>query len=376
VPAALARRGHDPTYGARPLKRAIERELLAPLAERINRHAADAALDVDVTLDPDDRPRVAVRARHDDRGRQVFATSEGEAALFAQSCQDLRRRAQRLHRSTVTLEVFNEITRDRQAREFRARRGKPPAFEYSARQAELTRVADAIETLGRESEAIEDAAMLRLYGQPDVEPDSWRARFEEAERAWSETLVALHRLQYPNPDQATLVLSAERPGFLFMLAAAYREVATRGGGRVVVWQFVDEVDGRPPRTRRVDRPGEFLASPRGGVVGLWLEFRWDDAHARLAPEPGLHLFHDHGRVDSCLVESTDLGVTDYPMPEGIGRPGSIDGTPRRVYRRDQRRVDEVDLDRRFDWTSHDLADALAPVIDFRLKRSIEGLLDR
>ena len=61
VPAALARRGHDPTYGARPLKRAIERELLAPLAERINRHAADAALDVDVTLDPDDRPRVAVR---------------------------------------------------------------------------------------------------------------------------------------------------------------------------------------------------------------------------------------------------------------------------------------------------------------------------
>ena len=61
VPAALARRGHDPRYGARPLKRAIERELLAPLAERINRHATDAALDVDVTLDADDRPRVAVR---------------------------------------------------------------------------------------------------------------------------------------------------------------------------------------------------------------------------------------------------------------------------------------------------------------------------
>ena len=61
VPAALARRGHDPTYGARPLKRAIERELLAPLAERINRHDTDAGLDVDVTLDPDDRPRVAVR---------------------------------------------------------------------------------------------------------------------------------------------------------------------------------------------------------------------------------------------------------------------------------------------------------------------------
>jgi hypothetical protein len=38
-------------------------------------------------------------------------------------------------------------------------------------------------------------------------------------------------------------------------------------------------------------------------------------------------------------------------------------------------VDEVDLDLRFDWTSPDLADALARVIEFRLKRSIEGLLD-
>ena len=33
------RRGFDPRYGARPLKRAIERELLAPLAEALNRYA-------------------------------------------------------------------------------------------------------------------------------------------------------------------------------------------------------------------------------------------------------------------------------------------------------------------------------------------------
>ena len=96
VTMALARRGHDPRYGARPLKRAIERELLAPMAERINRYANDAALDVNVTLDADDRPSVAVRARLDDGGRALFATSEGEAALFAGLCQDLRRRVQRL----------------------------------------------------------------------------------------------------------------------------------------------------------------------------------------------------------------------------------------------------------------------------------------
>jgi ATP-dependent Clp protease ATP-binding subunit ClpB len=31
----LARRGFDPDYGARPLKRVIQKELLSPLANRI-----------------------------------------------------------------------------------------------------------------------------------------------------------------------------------------------------------------------------------------------------------------------------------------------------------------------------------------------------
>src|SRR5205823_14558864 len=46
----LAKKGYDPRYGARPLKRAIERELLAPLADRMNGYAAETALEVDVGL--------------------------------------------------------------------------------------------------------------------------------------------------------------------------------------------------------------------------------------------------------------------------------------------------------------------------------------
>jgi ATP-dependent Clp protease ATP-binding subunit ClpA len=46
VPDWLARVGHDPRYGARPDKRALERRLLAPLAEQMNAYTAETALRV------------------------------------------------------------------------------------------------------------------------------------------------------------------------------------------------------------------------------------------------------------------------------------------------------------------------------------------
>jgi len=227
-------------------------------------------------------------------------------------------------RSAVTLEVFNEITRHRQAQQLRARKGSRPTFEYSARLAELTRVAGSIETLGREAEAIETRPCSTVR-PGDADPAAWapgarRPSGPGPRRSWRCTGSSIRtRIRTLSSSPSGPVSSSRWPQPI----ARWRREAAPGR----LWQFVDEADDRPPKARRVERPGEFLASPRGGVVGVRLEFRWDDAHARLAPEPGLHRFHDHGRVDSCLVESTDLAVTAYRTPEGIGRPGSIDGNP-------------------------------------------------
>src|SRR4029078_9190113 len=46
----LSQLGFDARYGARPLKRAIERELLAPLAHQMNRYSAELSLDVNIGL--------------------------------------------------------------------------------------------------------------------------------------------------------------------------------------------------------------------------------------------------------------------------------------------------------------------------------------
>src|SRR5207302_4718472 len=92
----LARKGYDPRYGARPLKRAVEREMLAPLAEKVNAYAAETPLRVAVTL-AGESLQIHVRARTDESGRQAGAHGFDAAAVeTVGGCVELRRDLQRM----------------------------------------------------------------------------------------------------------------------------------------------------------------------------------------------------------------------------------------------------------------------------------------
>ncbi len=58
----LAKSGYDIRYGARPLKRAVERELLAPLADAVNAYSPDLPLEADATAE-NGAIRITVRAQ-------------------------------------------------------------------------------------------------------------------------------------------------------------------------------------------------------------------------------------------------------------------------------------------------------------------------
>src|SRR5262249_788816 len=93
----LAGKGFDPKYGARPLKRAIERELLVPLAEGLNRYSADLALSIDVKME--DRICVAVQPKTDTSGKRVSSVvSEKGFVEVAEKCSELRRSSQKMGR--------------------------------------------------------------------------------------------------------------------------------------------------------------------------------------------------------------------------------------------------------------------------------------
>src|SRR5204863_4471120 len=100
----LAEREYDVRYGARPLKRAIERELLAPLAEELNRYNRETPVLAEVGMEGR-RIKVRVRARSDETptGRMK------ETNELAESVVQKRRLISRLLRCSATGKLEDEV---------------------------------------------------------------------------------------------------------------------------------------------------------------------------------------------------------------------------------------------------------------------------
>jgi ATP-dependent Clp protease ATP-binding subunit ClpA len=254
VAAHLARNGYDARYGARPLLRAVERELLAPLADGMNRYSAELALDVGVSL-AETALRVAVKPRTDAAGRPLAAASAAAPLVeAARQCVKLRRQVQQLERSPCVRELNNELFQLRkdqkrfekaqqrhaaklagassEARRQRLLANAPhmsPADQQRlARMARLGEMAGRLRDLATGSCGLEDEALQALYagfGADVFAPGDLTAVVEPLRQNWHDLLLTFYCRGFPHPDRLTLALFSEERDWLFELAAAYVGVA-------------------------------------------------------------------------------------------------------------------------------------------------------
>ncbi|HTU21138.1 MAG TPA: AAA family ATPase, partial [Gemmataceae bacterium] len=247
----VARAGFDARYGARPLLRALERELLAPLAWELNRYRADVALTAEVTREGGSL-QCSVRPRTDAAGRLLPAGS-GSAALAeaAREAVELRRSVQALERCRALRQLRNELYRlEREQERFEKTRlrhlartaqladapeevrrrleGKvrvqPRDQERMTALARLRETADRLRDLEAASAALEDRTLLVLHGvAPAAETEG--ESVASLRTMWEEILLTLYRRDFPEPDRVTLALFGEEAGWLVELAAAYEEAA-------------------------------------------------------------------------------------------------------------------------------------------------------
>jgi ATP-dependent Clp protease ATP-binding subunit ClpA len=275
VAAHLARRGFDARYGARPLLRAVERELLAPLADRMNRYSADLALDVGVTLAGAGLD-ISARPRTDPAGRPVgSATADLTLVQAVGKCLDLRRQVQALERSACARALHNELFQLERAQE-RLERAQQ---RYAERQAEL---ADALEevrkiklgdsprvtpadqqrlaTLARLRQVqgrlrdlvtrtctLEDESLLGLYaGEEQLTLAGLEGEVDRLEQGLDDLLLTFHCRELPSPDLLTLALFSEEPLWLTELAGAYAVLARERGTRVEMVAY--RLPGKPSAT--------------------------------------------------------------------------------------------------------------------------------
>jgi ATP-dependent Clp protease ATP-binding subunit ClpC len=371
----LAAIGFDDRYGARPLKRAMERELLAPLARQVNRHGGATPLLVDVGM-RDGAPYAAARPVQGAAARPdaPAETPLGAAALAAPT---QRRWHQLLARSTVLRELENTVTqlvlRERRL-QGRRKRGQALGKDLQEVLAELGRlrgILDEVRDARAEAERIEDDALAAFYGSADAGtlPD----RVAAAEKTWDQLLLRLYALEARETGFICLHFFAESATTRADLANAYRVIARQQGLAFEVVRYrlpgeqppIRDSEQRPVQSKpkhpakvywhedqlfskaetphrivlwRERVPGDFDPTEQADTIGFGFQFHGAQAHLRFSAEAGWHQFDkpqppDADTPDALVFASSDPLEAFLP-DEKLARKGAIGGErARRTYNR-------------------------------------------
>ena len=420
----LAETGYDPRYGARPLKRAMERELLAPLARQMNRHAGDVPLSVEIGFERN-APSVIVRPLQGARAKAQREPSSPSGKL-ASGAQAMRRWHQLLAASSTVRELNNDVYQfsQQEARILKKQAAKKKlTAEDQYVLAALGRLRDvAGDVLQQRSAAfaLEDAAVVAFHETAENPPADLQERLDDANQNWDKLLLRLYALNAPTGDRVTLALFGEHREHLAEMASAYRNIANDNGLTVDMIRYdlpdSDEPVPAPPAAPRpTDTPppggqapapttvwiGDrffLLAAPaklllkrvpitpaqarsyaEKNTVGIALDISGPGAHLRFGGETGLHQIKPlEDQTDdnpNVMVRFSGESLGAYRPPETVVRRGWYrDEEIRRQYDRIKGEMHDGNLERV--WTnqygalSRWLAPALAANVRARLLKMI------
>ena len=297
----LARKGYDARYGARPLKRTIERELLAPLAEQLNQRAADEVLVTEVTWD-ETGLRVQTAPQMDASGtRPLKSAVDQHLVYYTGNATALRVETQRLMRSAAMMDLQNQIYR-LESLERRLRIAKwqnPEDIEAVAQLARLRKVEAAAKEFAQRISDLEDEAKLMIYGRSAGEPNKIAAAVTTARTDWEQLLLEFYSLRFAEPDKISVTIVSESTAHLFQLGTAYQKFAEAKKAQVELYSVVKRPIAKKPKPgevqaelelRKIEKPTTYLK--QGVAAALMLRFRFcaPFIHARFADEKAVHLF--------------------------------------------------------------------------------------
>lgn len=345
--AHVAERGFDATYGARPVRRALERDVVVPLAGELARRAGHSTIRVEAGLD--EGPVVVESAVVE--GRRVEGLPEVEISEFRNLVAGLRRGVglRELREKQIRLERF-ERRAVRQRRRGRRPVGSVPSPERVRLSARLT----AVDEVAARVDRLQDEATLLVLARKECEParlarlrrdlarvrEEWdlalREAFVEASEApeialgiygwgreemWDLAEVLHGCMETIDPDATVRIALVSRGE-----SGEILERARKAGGlvrpfsrREVVWGGL----GSFATLRRVVGPAVI------GVV-LWAESRRVATWLR-SEEGRISILRSDGTRTALYVDVRLSRAADYRPPDGIERMSFLhDLQPRRL----------------------------------------------
>ncbi len=386
----LAAGGFDVRYGARPLKRTIERELLAPLAEGINGYAAETALDAAVDVEGD-RLAIRLRNRVDEEGRRVSTTAAGSpVARQAELAMELRRDAQRLRGCPTVLGFENTVAflESFKAR-LSARKWTSPEdakrLEPLPRLKKLLRESDALLAA---TEELEQETVVSIYDREELSPPNREAELDRFREEWRCLLRRAFWLESDQPDDLTFTLFAEHREALWEFASSWFNVFQDLKFKVAVYRLevmekgamLSPEDHRfevepELRAQYIEDPPRFLSERPEGTLGVTFAVHGSLAVPRLLGETGAHEIKSKDATLQCFAHASLAPLEEYLTPAGVARKVPAEKRDvRRTIDRAKGRVNDRDLGNTA-LRGRPLEEVLHEAAEERLDREVRGLLD-
>jgi ATP-dependent Clp protease ATP-binding subunit ClpC len=328
IAAHLAERGYDLRYGARPLKRAIERELLTPLSEALNEYAENLPIIADLSVF-EGRIKVQVHAENVPDKTAGIVSSQGASGELAQSLVTERRLSARLKNCSAASALENQVTMlESLERRLKTMKWKSP--EHQTRLARLPKLREClteIATLMDKSCQVESNALLSFYQREELKHSVYAPEIHALQMERKRLTRELFRLQQENPNDIVISFFSENQPTLLFFAAAYFRIASSMGEVLALDYFTPPAGGRSSASRPVrETPKDlekFWSKPPEKLLGLIMHLRGDLFFPRFKDDTGFHTLKVKNSERVCLVMASDQPFVDFNPPEGIDRPGTI-----------------------------------------------------
>ena len=380
VADCLAKLGYDVRYGARPLKRAIERELLVPLAEALNAYGKQTPLSVQIGM-AEGRIKVHVRAHEEKDESAARRGMIQQADELAKNITGERRLIGRLQRCAATSKIEDEVTL-LESLERRLTTAKWKNAGLQARLARLPKLHECLKSLQGLAERVrqlETDALGIVYSRELLDHALFAPRLDVLEKERLGLLREVFRTQFEHPDDVVLAFYGEHRETLFEMASAYWKVGGDLGEAVALDYFIPPPGSRSAQTKLLretpKKVDEFFLSPPEKVIGIVMHLRGDLFLPRFQREAGLLAFRQKKEEQLCMVETGGPPFSNYEPPKGIERQGALKekGVQTiRFFDRDKDSVRDSVLGDR-PWTSAGFVRVLTTITEERLQRLMDAM---
>lgn len=371
----LANKGWDPRYGARPLKRALEREVLLPLAEALNRYPRRQPLQVQMTIAAGE---LNLQLRGQDLPAAGKSLSQGVVPV-----SELRRKLQQLRCQDVVRQLDNQLSRIHQLQRQMERHPKrslmPEQMQELQQAGPLTSIFAGLDQLEADTRALELQGWQALFRE---QPENLDIRTLQA--ALAQLLLQMYRLQFAEPDRITLVLICTEPDWLAELSRTYGKLFALRKDRVQISVYQrgpDEVQGHW-QLFTPEQQQHLLLGKIPVAVALAFELSGSGVAGYYHQEKGLHLRqYSQATVKSdedyrqALITVPSGALKDYQLvPGGQLRQWMGQQELRRVWLERDRAIQDLVLDRSLTQVRDHPEISLQEALDERLEFAAQQLL--